>query len=82
MDLAFRKAKRGDVFNKFVLMSVTAVGALSIGEFEEGVAVMLFYRVGEWFQDAAVNRAKRNLKALINISPDAVTVETNNNRRF
>ena len=77
--LAFRKSKRGDVFNEFVLMSVATLGAFAIGEFEEGVAVMLFYQIGEWFQSAAVNKAKRNIKALLDIRPDAVTVIRNNN---
>lgn len=77
--LAFRKSKRGDVFNEFVLMSVATIGAFAIGEFEEGVAVMLFYQIGEWFQSAAVNRAKRNIKALLDIRPDEVSVVRNNN---
>lgn len=75
--LAFRKSKRGDIFNEFVLMSVATIGAFCIGEFEEGVAVMLFYQVGEWFQSAAVNRAKRSIKALLDIRPDEVTVIRN-----
>ncbi len=74
LDLAFRKSKRGDFFNEFVLMSVATIGAFIIGEYEEGVAVMVFYQIGEWFQDAAVNNAKRNIKALLDIRPDEVTV--------
>lgn len=77
LDLAFRKSKRGDFFNEFVLMSVATIGAFFIGEYEEGVAVMVFYQIGEWFQDAAVNRAKRNIKALLDIRPDEVTVLRN-----
>lgn len=77
LELAFRKSKRGDVFNEFVLMSVATIGAFVIGEYEEGVAVMLFYQIGEWFQDAAVNRAKRSIKALLDIRPDEVTVIRN-----
>lgn len=76
--LAFRKSIRGDIFNEFVLMSVATIGAFCIGEFEEGVAVMLFYQIGEWFQNAAVNRAKRSIKALLDIRPDEVTVIRNN----
>jgi Cd2+/Zn2+-exporting ATPase len=76
-DLAFRKSKRGDFFNEFVLMTVATVGAFLIGEYEEGVAVMVFYSIGEWFQDAAVNKAKRNIKALLDIRPDEVTVIRN-----
>ena len=78
IDLAFRKSKRGDFFNEFVLMSVATIGAFVIGEYEEGVAVMVFYQIGEWFQDAAVNNAKRNIKALLDIRPDEVTVIRNN----
>lgn len=72
--MAFRKLKRFDIFNEFVLMSVATLGAFLIGEFEEGVAVMVFYSIGEWFQDAAVDRAKRSIKALLDIRPDEVTV--------
>ncbi|GAA4749265.1 heavy metal translocating P-type ATPase [Flavisolibacter ginsenosidimutans] len=77
LDLAFRKAKRGDIFNEFVLMSVATIGAFYIGSYSEGVAVMVFYCIGEWFQDAAVDRAKRNIKALLDIRPDKVTVVRN-----
>ena len=75
--LAFRKAKRFDFFNEFFLMSVATIGAFSIGSFSEGVAVMVFYSIGEWFQDSAVNRAKRSIKALLDIRPDEVTVIRN-----
>lgn len=77
LELAFRNAKHGDIFNEFVLMSVAALGAFYIGSYSEGVAVMVFYCIGEWFQDAAVNRAKRNIKALLDIRPDKVTVLRN-----
>lgn len=77
LELAFRKSVRGDFFNEFVLMSVATIGAFVIGEYEEGVAVMVFYQIGEWFQDTAVNRAKRSIKALLDIRPDAVTVIRN-----
>ncbi|MBL7734546.1 MAG: cadmium-translocating P-type ATPase, partial [Chitinophagaceae bacterium] len=78
LDLAFRKSKRGDIFNEFVLMSLATIGAFVIGEYEEGVAVMVFYQIGEWFQDAAVNNAKRSIKALLDVRPDEVTVLRNN----
>lgn len=77
LNLAFRKSKRGDFFNEFVLMSVATIGAFILGEYEEGVAVMVFYQIGEWFQDAAVNNAKKNIKALLDIRPDEVTVLRN-----
>lgn len=75
--LAFRKSIRGDVFNEFVLMSVATIGAFLIKEYEEGVAVMVFYCIGEWFQDAAVDNAKRNIKALLDVRPDKVSVVRN-----
>lgn len=79
LELAFRKSIRGDFFNEFVLMSVATIGAFIIGEYEEGVAVMVFYQIGEWFQDAAVNRAKKSIKALLDIRPDEVTAIRNGN---
>lgn len=75
--LAFRKAKRGDFFNEFVLMSVATIGAFAIGSYTEGVAVMVFYAIGEWFQDAAVSRVKASIKALLDIRPEEVTVLRN-----
>ena len=64
----------GNIFNEFLLMSLATLGAFAIGEYPEGVAVMLFYTVGELFQDAAVNRAKRSIKALLEIQATEVTV--------
>ena len=61
---AFESIKQGDVFSEFFLMSIATIGAFIIGEFPEGVAVMLFYAVGEVFQTLAVSRAKTNIKAL------------------
>lgn len=77
LNLAFRKAKRFDFFNEFFLMSVATIGAFAIGSYSEGVAVMVFYSIGEWFQDSAVSKAKRSIKALLDIRPDEVTVLRN-----
>ncbi|RYD85654.1 MAG: HAD family hydrolase, partial [Sphingobacteriales bacterium] len=74
LGLAWRKAKRLDFFNEFFLMSVATIGAFSIGAYSEGVAVMVFYSIGEWFQDAAVDNAKKSIKALLDVRPDEVTV--------
>ena len=74
LDLAFRKAIRGDFFNEFVLMSVATLGAFYIGEYDEGVAVMVFYGIGEWFQSIAVKRAKASIKALLDVRPEEVSV--------
>ncbi|HIU90012.1 MAG TPA: heavy metal translocating P-type ATPase, partial [Candidatus Caccomonas pullistercoris] len=67
--------KEGDIFNEFLLMVVAAVGAFAIGEYPEGVAVMLFYAVGETLQDRAVDRARGNIRALLALRPDRVRVE-------
>jgi len=72
--MAFRKAMRLDFFNEFFLMSVATIGAFAIGSYSEGVAVMVFYSIGEWFQDSAVSNAKRSIKALLDIRPDSVDV--------
>jgi Cd2+/Zn2+-exporting ATPase len=69
-----RAALQGSIFTEFVLMSIATVGAFAIGEYPEGVAVMLFYAIGEIFQDAAVSRAKRNIKALLDVRPDQATL--------
>ncbi|WP_194768412.1 heavy metal translocating P-type ATPase [Tamlana sp. I1] len=61
--------KKGAVFTEFLLMSIATIGAFAIGEYPEGVAVMLFYAVGELFQGAAVRRAKGNIKALLDVRP-------------
>lgn len=71
----------GNVFNEFLLMSLATLGAFAIGEYPEGVAVMLFYTVGELFQDAAVNRARRSIRALLEIQATEVTVLRPNGQR-
>ncbi|GAB3931826.1 heavy metal translocating P-type ATPase [Larkinella terrae] len=65
---------KGHVFTEFFLMGVATIGAFAIREYPEGVAVMVFYTVGELFQDAAVLRARRSIKALLDVRPDTVTV--------
>ena len=70
--------KKGDVFTEFFLMSIATIGAFIIGEYPEGVAVMLFYAVGELFQGAAVKRAKSNIKALLDVRPNKAQVYRNN----
>ena len=75
----WKSIKRGDVFTEFFLMSIATIGAFVIGEYPEGVAVMLFYAVGELFQNAAVNKAKGNIKALLDVRPNEALVYRNNN---
>ncbi|WP_027387587.1 heavy metal translocating P-type ATPase [Chryseobacterium gregarium] len=74
---AYQSIIHGDVFSEFFLMGVATVGAFGIGEYPEGVAVMLFYSVGEVFQAMAVTRAKSNIKSLLDQRPDEVTVLKN-----
>ena len=69
--------KRRDVFTEFFLMSLATLGAFIIGEYPEGVAVMLFYAVGELFQNTAVKRAKSNIKALLDVRPKEANVFRN-----
>lgn len=71
---AIKAIAKGDVFSEFFLMSLATIGAFFIKEYPEGVAVMLFYAVGELFQDAAVDRAKRNIQALLDVRPDTAHV--------
>jgi Cd2+/Zn2+-exporting ATPase len=74
---AVKKVSQGDFFNEFTLMTLATLGAFYIGEFSEGVAVMIFYEIGELFQDIAVSKSKRSIKALLDIRPDTVTVIRN-----
>ncbi len=60
----------GQVFDENFLMTIATIGAFAINEYPEGVAVMLFYQIGELFQDAAVNKSRRSIKELLNIRPD------------
>ena len=61
---------RGSVFDENFLMSIATIGAFAIGEYPEGVAVMLFYRIGELFEDMAVGRSRKSISALMDIRPD------------
>jgi len=67
---AVKNIFRGQVFDEYFLMSVATIGAFAIGEYPEGVAVMLFYQVGEFFQSLAVNRSRKSITSLLNIRPD------------
>jgi Cd2+/Zn2+-exporting ATPase len=75
---AFESISKGQVFSEFFLMGIATIGAFAIGEYPEGVAVMLFYAVGEVFQTFAVKRARANIKSLLDQRPDEVTILENN----
>ena len=72
---ALRNIAHGQIFDENFLMAVATIGALAIGEYPEGVAVMLFYQVGEWFQSYAVGRSRRSIASLMDIRPDIANVE-------
>ena len=71
---AWESILKKDVFSEFTLMSIATLGAFFIREYPEGVAVMLFYSLGELFQGKAVSRAKRNISALLDVRPETATV--------
>ena len=72
---AVRNIKNGQVFDENFLMAVATVGAVGCGELAEGVAVMLFYQVGELFQSVAVDRSRKSISSLMDIRPDYANVE-------
>ncbi len=71
---AVRNIVRGQVFDENFLMTIATVGAMFTGEYPEGVAVMLFYQVGEWFQKYAVGKSRRSITELMDIRPDYANV--------
>ncbi|OPB84682.1 heavy metal translocating P-type ATPase [Elizabethkingia ursingii] len=75
---AVKSIRYSDFFSEFFLMSIATLGAFAIAEYPEGVAVMLFYSVGEVFQTMAVQRAKKNIKGLLDQRPDEITILENN----
>jgi len=74
MKEAWESIKDKDYFSEFTLMFIATLGAFYIGEYPEGVAVMLFYSIGELFQEKAVDRAKRNIGALLDVRPEEAAV--------
>ncbi|MGN0410926.1 MAG: heavy metal translocating P-type ATPase [Candidatus Fimousia sp.] len=72
---ALKGIKNKQVFDENFLMAVATVGAILLGEYTEGVAVMLFYQIGEWFQSYAVGKSRRNISDLMDIRPDYANVE-------
>ncbi len=78
MKEAWESIKEKDYFSEFTLMIVATIGAFYIGEYPEGVAVILFYTIGELFQDKAVDKAKRNIGALLDVRPEKALVLRDN----
>lgn len=67
---SFKNIRNGTVFDENFLMSVATIGAFAIGEFPEAVGVMIFYEIGELFQDMAVDNSRKSIKSLLNMRPD------------
>ncbi|MDE7113393.1 MAG: heavy metal translocating P-type ATPase, partial [Acetatifactor sp.] len=71
---AFLGLLHREVFDENFLMAVATVGAILLGEYQEGVAVMLFYQIGELFKAVAVGKSRRNISALMDIRPDFANI--------
>jgi len=78
---AIKNILRGQVFDEFFLMTIATLGAFAIKEFPEAVAVMLFFKVGEMFQDFALNRSRRSIKSLLEIRPDYANLQSGNDSK-
>ncbi len=76
---ALRNIFRGKVFDENFLMTIATIGAFGIGEFPEAVAVMLFYQIGELFQDYAIDKSRKSISDLMDIKPDYANIEKNGN---
>ncbi|MAU72330.1 MAG: cadmium-translocating P-type ATPase [Pseudozobellia sp.] len=74
---AWRNIAKGELFTEFSLMSIATIGAFALKEYPEGVAVMLFYSVGELFQEAAVKKARGNIQSLLDVRPKEALVYRN-----
>ena len=72
---AFKGIKNRQVFDENFLMAIATVGAIALGDYGEGTAVMLFYQIGEWFQSYAVGKSRRNITELMDIRPDYANLE-------
>ncbi|MDY0235004.1 MAG: heavy metal translocating P-type ATPase [Gudongella sp.] len=78
---ALRNIIRGHVFDENFLMSIATIGAFAIGEYPEGVAVMIFYQVGEFFQSYAVNKSRKSISELMDIRPDYANLADGNDTK-
>ena len=75
---AFKSVINREPFDENFLMAIATIGAIALGEFHEGVEVMLFYQIGEWFQSYAVGRSRKNIAKLMDIKPDYANIMSNN----
>ena len=72
---AVKNIRNGQVFDENFLMSIATIGAFGCGEYPEAVAVMLFYQVGEWFQDRAVDNSRKSITSIVKIKATCANVE-------
>ncbi|MBR5520937.1 MAG: cadmium-translocating P-type ATPase [Oscillospiraceae bacterium] len=75
---AYLGVKNKQMFDESFLMAIATVGAILLGEYTEGVAVMLFFQIGEWFQSYAVGKSRRNISQLMDIRPDYANIKDEN----
>lgn len=78
---AFKNITRGRIFDENFLMTIATIGAFLVGEYPEGVAVMLFYQIGELFQDIAVDRSRKSIASLMDIRPDYANLKIGANTK-
>ena len=78
---AFKGIRNKQVFDEHFLMAVATIGAMALGEYTEGVAVMWFYQIGELFQSYAVGKSRRSISELMDIRPDYANIEGKERRR-
>lgn len=72
---AFKGIRKGQIFDENFLMAIATIGAILLGDYKEGVAVMLFYQIGELFQSYAVGKSRKNISELMDIRPDYANIE-------
>lgn len=75
---AFKNIKRGKFLDENFLMSIATIGALALGEFGEAAGVMIFYKIGEYFQEMAVNNSKKSIEKLMSIKPEFANLKNKN----
>lgn len=75
---ALKNIFHGEIFDENFLMSIATIGAIILGEYPEAIAVMLFYELGNVFEDVAVNRSKKSISALLEVKPDFATLKLGN----
>lgn len=76
---AFKNILKGKIFDENFLMSIATIGAITISDYTEAIAVMIFYQIGEYFQDYAVKKSRKSISELMDIKPDYANLQVDNN---